>query len=148
QQLNIKLQGEVPLDPRKDPAAMERALARNKDFAERVAKASLLLAQGHHDEACAIYDQLAKEYNFSFDAAPSLTMDDLAKPGPGCDVTEAAKRMVALATDFQKAYAEGRFTFEQQRQFSKDHETAAALATVDPAKACAEIDALRAKYGL
>jgi hypothetical protein len=148
QQLNIKLQGEVPLDPRTDPAAMEKAYARNKDFADRMAKAGPLLAAGKFDEACAIYEQLAKDYDFPLGATPSVTMDTVTNSTGGCDVTEAAKRMVALAQDFQKAYAEGRFTYEQQRQFSKDHEAAAALLTVDPGKSCAEIDALRAKYGL
>ena len=152
-QLNIKLQGEVPLDPTKDPEAMNRAFERAKVFSEAMAKAGPLLAEGKFDEACAIYDKVAKDFDFSFLATPSLTMDDLRKDGGAgaggeCDVTQAAERMLALAEDFEKAYAAGKFSYERQREFSKDSETAAALTTVDPSKACQEIAALRQKYGL
>ena len=152
-QLNIQLQGEVPLDPTKDPEAMNRAFERAKIFSEAMAKAGPLLAEGKFDEACAVYDKVAKDFNFSFPETPSVTMDDLrgdggAGAGGECDVTQAAERMLALAEDFEKAYAAGKFSYERQREFSKDSETAAALTTVDPSKACEEIAALRKKYGL
>lgn len=152
-QLNIKLQGEVPLDPTKDPEGMNRAFERAKAFSEAMAKAGPLLADGKFDEACAIYDKIATDFDFSFPATPSKTMDDLRKDGGtgstgDCDVAGAAERMLALAEDFEKAYAAGKFSYERQREFSKDSETAAALTTVDPSKACEEIAALRKKYGL
>ena len=152
-QLNIKLQGEIPLDPTKDPEAMNRAFERAKAFSEAMAKAGPLLADGKFDEACAIYDKVAKDFDFSFPATSSLKMDDLRKDGGAgptgeCDITQAAERMVALAEDFEKAYAAGKFSYERQRQFSKDTEPVAALTSTDPSKACEEIAALRKKYGL
>ena len=152
-QLNIKLQGEVPLDPTKDPEGMDRAFQRAKVFTDAMAKAGPLLADGKFDEACAIYDKIAKDFDFSFPATTSLKMDDLRKDGGagptgGCDLTKAAESMLALAEDFEKAYAAGKFTYERQREFSKDTEPVAAMTTTDPSKACEEIAALRTKYGL
>jgi hypothetical protein len=80
-------------------------------------------------------------------------MDDLRKNGGakkagGCDVTELARRNAELAVAFSQAYAAGDFTFERQREFSKDSERLNMLSTSDPSRACEEIARLKTKYGL
>jgi len=82
-----------------------------------------------------------------------MTIVQLRKNGAqtkagGCDIVEMAKRNVKLATGFQAAYDAGKFTYDRQRQFSKDSEKLNMLATSDPKAACDEIDVLRARYGL
>ena len=152
-QLNIKLQSEVPLDPSKDPEAMNQAYLRNKEFADQMAPAGPLLAAGKYREACAIYDQVAVHFNFDLSSAKGLTMKQLSRDGGksvsgGCDISEVARRTIALTKDFQTAYDAGRFTYQRQREFSKDSEEAARLSTTDPGRACQKLDELRKKYEL
>jgi len=126
-QLSASLQAEVPLDPRKDPNGMNTAYQRVKEFTDMMTPAGPLLAEGKYTEACKIYDQVAAKFGFDLKGSKALTMDELRKNGGkknagDCDITEMAKRNVQLATDFQQAYASGKFTYERQRQFSKDSE--------------------------
>lgn len=152
-QLNVELQNEVPKDPTTDPDAMNRAYERIKEYTDLIVPAGPLLAAGKYNEACAIYDQTAKHFNFNISSAKSLSMKQLQKDGGRsvsgkCNISDVAKRSVGLAQDFAKAYEEGRFTYERQRQFSKDSEELNALASSDPGRACEGIEKLRAEYGL
>ncbi|MFN8392932.1 MAG: hypothetical protein U0136_21745 [Bdellovibrionota bacterium] len=152
-QLSTKLQSEVPLDPRVDGAAMNSAADRIKAYADMMAPSGQLLAEGKYNDACALYDKVAAHFGFELDKSNALTMDDLRKnngkkKAGDCDIVEMAKRNAALANDFKAAYDAGKFTYERQREYSKDSEKLNMLATSDPGAACREIDALRAKYGL
>jgi hypothetical protein len=152
-QINVALQAEIPKDPSADVDAFNAVVERNQDFASMMAPAGPLLASGKYNEACAIYDQITAKYGTGLKAPPPTTMEEIKKSGAqkkkgGCDIVEMAKRNAQLAVDFQAAYDEGKFTFERQRQFSKDSEKLNMLATSDPSAACDEIEALRAKYGL
>jgi hypothetical protein len=118
-----------------------------------MAPAGQLLADGKYNEACTVYDEVAQRFGFDMKSSNAITMDELRKNGGSkkagdCDITELAKRNVQLATDFQKAYDAGKFSYERQRQFSKDSEKLNMLATSDPGAACRAIDELRAEYGL
>lgn len=152
-QLSASLQATVPTDPRQDGEAMNSAYEKIKDFTDRMAPAGPMLADGRYTEACKIYDETAKHFGFNLGASNALTMEQLQKNGGrkkagDCDITEMAKQNVKLATDFQVAYGAGKFSYEQQRQFSKDSEKLNMLATSDPGAACREIKVLRSKYGL
>ena len=152
-QLSASLNAEVPIDPRVDGAGMNSAFQRIKEYTDRMAPAGPLLAEGRYNEACKIYDETAAHFGFNLASSNALTMDQLRKDGGRkkageCDITELAKRNVQLATDFATAFGAGKFTYEQQRQYSKDSEKLNMLATSDPGAACREIEALRAKYGL
>jgi hypothetical protein len=152
-ELSASLQSEVPLDPTKDVSGMNSSYLKMKDYTDRIAPAGPMLADGRYNEACKIYDDTAKHFGFNLTASKALTMDQLKKNGGkknagDCDISEMAKRNVKLATDFQLAYGEGKFTYEEQRQFSKDSEKLNMLATSDPGAACREMEVLRAKYGL
>ena len=152
-QLSASIQSEVPLDPREDAGGMNAAYEKMKDYSDRMAPAGPMLADGRYNEACKIYDETAKHFGFNLGASNALTMDQLKANGGkkakgDCDLTEMAKQNVKLATDFQVAYASGKFTYEEQRQFSKDSEKLNMLATSDPGAACREIEVLRTKYKL
>lgn len=152
-QLSASLQSEVPLDPRANPTGMKSSYERLKDYTDMMAPAGQLLADGKYNEACKIYDSVAARFGFDLKTSNALTMDDLRKDGGrkkagGCDVTELARRNAEFAAAFASAYAAGAFSFEQQRQFSKDSEKLNMLATSDPSQACEEIARLKTKYGL
>jgi hypothetical protein len=152
-QLSASLQAEVPLDPRSDPADSNAAYERMNEFTEMMAPTGQLLAAGKYNEACKAYDAIAQKFGFDMKGSNALSMEQLRKDGGkkkagDCDVTELARRTVELATDFQKANDAGKFTYERQRQFSKDSEKMNMLATSDPGAACSEIARLRAEYAL
>jgi hypothetical protein len=152
-QLSASLQAEVPLDPRTNPGGSNAAYGRIKEFSEMIAPTGKLLADGKYNEACKAYDEIAQKFGFHMKGSDALTMDQLRKDGGrkkagDCDITEMAKRNIELATDFQKAYDAGQFTYERQREFSKASEKLNMLATSDPGAACQEIARLRAEYGL
>ena len=152
-QLSASIQSEMPLDPRSEPGAAQTSYERLKDFTDMMAPTGQLLADGKYTEACAIYDQIAQKFGLNMKSSNALTMEQLRKSGGkkgpgGCDVAELARRNIKLATDFQAAYDAGKFTYERQRQFSKDSEKLNMLATSDPGAACRELDQLRAQYGL
>ncbi len=152
-QLNMDIQSQVPADPRKHPRAMSEAHAKMVMFTTEMAPAGPLLADGKYNEACAIYDKVAAKFGFNLNAAKSLTMEQLEKDGGKsvggkCDVTEMAIRNAKLMEDFSKAYDAGKFTYERQREFSKDSENLGRFGSSDPGKACDEIARLRDKYQL
>lgn len=152
-QLSASLQAEVPLDPRSNPGGSNAAYERMKEFTDMMAPTGQLLADGKYNDACKAYETIAQKFGFDMKGPNALTMEQLRKDGAkkkssDCDISEMARKNMELVTDFQKAYDAGKFTYERQRQFSKDSEKLNMLATSDPGAACREIARLRAEYGL
>jgi len=66
----------------------------------------------------------------------------------GCSLTDVSERTVQMMLDFQRAFNEGKFSYERQRQFSKDSEALGRLSGSNPGAACKEIERLRKDYNL
>jgi len=148
-QFGMKLQAELP-DPLKDPAGYQARFETVQAFGSELAGGGLLLAENRFDEACALYDRIAVKFGVDEAAQGVRPLSEYEKPAPqgSCDLTAAALRSAWLTEAFQK-YAEARALDREAWQKFGDETAPIGLAMQqDPARACAMIDEVAARYGL
>jgi hypothetical protein len=149
---STQLQMQMP-DPKKDPSKFNQEQEKFQTYSKRLASGGPLLAAQKYNEACKVYEDLAKDFKVPESNGKTLTMERLHTDGGrgpqgSCDLTAAAMKMAELSNAFKKAADAGKFPYERSREFGVATEKIGIAMNEDPSRACLMIDQAYADFKL